>query len=76
MERSSRFMVMAEVMAGAITVAEVIITAGVEAVATTMAGHGAVTTVGCEKTADLNRAFIERPLSFCPGVLLICRLSR
>ena len=46
-ERSSKLG--ATVMVGAITVAEVIITAGVEAVATTMAGLGAVTTVGCEK---------------------------
>jgi hypothetical protein len=38
---------MAEVMGGAIAVAEVIIMAGVEAVATITAGVGAVTMVGC-----------------------------
>jgi hypothetical protein len=51
MEQSSKLgMVMAEVMAGAIAVAEVITMAGVEAVATTtiMAGVGVVTMVGCD----------------------------
>jgi len=53
MEQSSklRAMVMAVVMAGAIGVAEVIITAGVEAVATITAGVGAVTMVGCNGRA-------------------------
>jgi hypothetical protein len=41
-------MVMAEVMAGVIAVAEVIITAGAEAVATITAWGGAVTMVGCD----------------------------
>jgi hypothetical protein len=48
MEQSSklRATVMAEVTAGAIEVVEVIITAGVEAVATITAGVGAATMVG------------------------------
>ena len=50
MEQSSKLrgMVMAEVMAGAIAVAGVIITAGAEAVATITAGVAAVTMVGCD----------------------------
>jgi hypothetical protein len=50
MEQSSKLkgMGMAEVMAGAIAVAEVIITAGAEAVATITAGVGAATMVGCD----------------------------
>ena len=50
MEQSSRSggMVMAEVMAGVMAVAEVITMDGVEAVATIMAGAGAVTMVGCD----------------------------
>jgi hypothetical protein len=53
MEQSSKLrgMVMAEVMAGTIAVAGVIITAGAEAVATITAGVGAVTMVGCDGRA-------------------------
>jgi|EndMetStandDraft_4_1072995.scaffolds.fasta_scaffold2133508_1 hypothetical protein len=53
MEQSSklRATVMAEVMAGAIAVVEVIITAGVEAAATITAGVGAVIMVGCNGRA-------------------------